>query len=139
MRQRLLVQIEGDVWRQPRYAGRGQVGRGRRHTANVDSVLARAAAPGGNAGKLDQVVLKIGDTQIVHGLPGERLNGDRHVLQRGGSFGRRDNDLFYLSGFLTGRITGHHRGHGCDHSLADFVAFEMQGHSPILLDLKLSD
>ena len=91
--QGLIVKIEGNVGCQAGNTGGGEVGRGRGNAADVDGVLARAAAAGGDAGQLDQVVIEIGDPHVVEGIFAQRLYRDGNVLGAGDALGGGDQNL----------------------------------------------
>ena len=110
LRQRLLVQVEGDVGREARHTGDRQVGRGGGDAANVDGVLARSAAAGGHAGQEQAVFGEIGDAEVADLAGTQRRHGDGHILERCLHPCRGDDDLFESP--RGGLLLRHGRGAG---------------------------
>ena len=120
LRQRLLVQVEGDIGRKASHAGSGEVGRGRGNAAHIDGGLARASAARGDIGQAQQVVVKGGDAGPLQRLFIQGLDGHCYVLGAFGALGGRDDHLLKLAEGQ-GCVRG---SRGCQNCCAELVALE---------------
>ena len=100
----MFVQVEGDVRRKTGHTSIGDDRRSRGDTADVDRTLAWAAAAGGDAGQLGEVVCEYVDVELFERVRADRVDGDRDILCAfralcGGDRNRREARLGLLCGF----------------------------------------
>ena len=117
LRERLLVEIHGDVRRETRDARGGEVGRGRGEAANIDRALARAATARSDGRQLLEVILEGVDGELFEPFFADRGNRDGHVLQIFAALLRGDDDdVDAALAFLGGRcgVLRRNRRGGCN-------------------------
>ena len=81
LRQRLVVEVEGNVGGKAGHAGGGQVGRRRGDATNINRVLPRAAAPCRDRWQLNDVVGEVRDAKLRDIVAAQGADRDRHVLE----------------------------------------------------------
>ena len=117
LRERLFVEIHGDIGREARDARGGEVGRGRGEAANIDRALARAATARSDGRQLLEVILEGVDGELFEPFFADRGNRDGHVLQIFAALLRGDDDdvdaALPLFGCRSHVLRGHGRC-GCD-------------------------
>ena len=90
---RLLVQIDGNVWKPVDRAAGLSCHVSGAETPHEDLVLARPRGRCGHIGQVPDQIVQARDVQLLQGLAGERLDRDRHVLDVLGAPLRSDDNF----------------------------------------------